>query len=138
MGAVTLDIEDIAEHYAAISRHVPLRPIRTSEEYDSAVTALDALLDQGAAQAGHALAGLVATLGELIADYDDTHHRLPDAGATEVLRMLMEAHGIRQADLPEVGSQGVVSEVLSGQRELNVRQIKALAQRFGVSPAVFL
>jgi len=40
--------------------------------------------------------------------------------------------------LPEVGSQGVVSEVLSGKRELNVRQIRALAKRFHVSPAVFM
>ena len=43
-----------------------------------------------------------------------------------------------QADLAEIGSQGVVSEILSGKRQLNVRQIHALAQRFGVSPAVFL
>jgi HTH-type transcriptional regulator/antitoxin HigA len=40
--------------------------------------------------------------------------------------------------LPEIGSQGVVSEVLAGKRELNTRQIRALAKRFGVSPAVFV
>ncbi|HSG17040.1 MAG TPA: hypothetical protein VLE70_12060 [Anaerolineae bacterium] len=50
----------------------------------------------------------------------------------------MEEHGVRQADLPEVGSQGVVSEILSGKRELNVRQIRELARRFHVSPAVFI
>ena len=50
----------------------------------------------------------------------------------------MEEHGLTQSDLPEVGSQGVVSEILSGKRELNVRQIRVLAQRFGVSSAVFV
>ena len=50
----------------------------------------------------------------------------------------MEEHGLKQADLPEIGSQGIVSEVLSGKRELNVRQIRALAKRFHVSPAVFI
>jgi HTH-type transcriptional regulator/antitoxin HigA len=50
----------------------------------------------------------------------------------------MDEHNLRQSDLPEVGSQGVVSEILSGKRELNVRQIRALAARFGVSPAVFV
>ena len=50
----------------------------------------------------------------------------------------MAEHDLRQADLPEVGSQGVVSEILSGKRELNVRQIRALAGRFGVSAAVFV
>ena len=50
----------------------------------------------------------------------------------------MEEHDLRQSDLPEVGSQGIVSEILSGKRELNTRQIRALAERFGVSPAVFV
>jgi HTH-type transcriptional regulator/antitoxin HigA len=50
----------------------------------------------------------------------------------------MEEHDLRQSDLPEVGSQGVVSEVLNGKRELNVRQIRELARRFHVSPTVFI
>ncbi|MBI5891450.1 MAG: hypothetical protein HZB47_12390 [Nitrosomonadales bacterium] len=45
---------------------------------------------------------------------------------------------MRQVDLPELGSQGVVSELLSGRREFNVRQAKALAERIGVSAALFL
>ena len=48
----------------------------------------------------------------------------------------MEEHDLTQSDLPEVGSQGVVSEILGGKRALNVRQIRALSERFGVSPAV--
>jgi HTH-type transcriptional regulator/antitoxin HigA len=51
----------------------------------------------------------------------------------------MEQHDLRQSDLrKEIGSQGVVSEILSGNRELNTRQIRALAKRFSVSPAVFI
>lgn len=50
----------------------------------------------------------------------------------------MEEHSLTQSDLPEVGSQGVVSEILNGKRELNVRQIRKLAERFRVSTAVFV
>ena len=50
----------------------------------------------------------------------------------------MEEHALKQPDLPKIGSQGVVSEILSGTRELNVRQITHLAARFGVSPALFM
>jgi HTH-type transcriptional regulator/antitoxin HigA len=39
----------------------------------------------------------------------------------------MEAHGLTQSELPEIGSPGVVSEILSGERELNIRQIRHLA-----------
>jgi HTH-type transcriptional regulator/antitoxin HigA len=50
----------------------------------------------------------------------------------------MDEHGLTQSDLSEVGSQGVVSEILSHKRQLNGRQIKALSKRFGVSASVFL
>jgi len=50
----------------------------------------------------------------------------------------MDQHGLRREDLSETGSQGVVSEVLSGKRELNVRQVRLLSERFGVSAATFV
>lgn len=50
----------------------------------------------------------------------------------------METHNLHQNDLPEIGSQGVVSEILNGKRELNVRKIKFLAKRFNVEPATFI
>lgn len=131
-------IRDIARHFAALTATVPLRPIRSARDYKAAVRAVDELLDAGAADESHALADLVATLGELIADYEADRYVLPDATGIEALRFMMEQHGLRQSDLPEIGSQGVVSEVLSGKRDLNARQIRALAQRFGVGPAAFL
>jgi HTH-type transcriptional regulator/antitoxin HigA len=76
----------------------------------------------------------------LVAQYENTNQpEIPPVEPREVLRFLMEQHGLRQGQLAkELGSQGVVSEVLSGQRELNTRQVRALAKRFGVSPAVFI
>ncbi|WP_293997829.1 helix-turn-helix domain-containing protein [Sphaerotilus sp.] len=60
-------------------------------------------------------------------------HPWPDTSTpASVLASLMEAHGLRQSDLPEIGSQGVVSEVLAGKRRLNLRQVQALAGRFSV------
>jgi len=74
----------------------------------------------------------------LIEAYDREHHSLPEASSIEVIRFLMEEHGLTQKDLPEIGSQGVVSEILAGRRALNVRQIQGLAARFGVGPGAFL
>ena len=56
----------------------------------------------------------------------------------QALKFLMEQHGLRQSELPELGSQGVVSEILTAKRELNLRQVRALAARFGVSVATFV
>ena len=132
-----LALKDLIDHYTALCSQVPLRPIRNEPDYGHAVAVMNALLDAGVADEDHPLADLVATLGELISDYEEKW-RVPHASPAEVLRFLMSQHALGQSDLPEVGSQGVVSEILSGKRALNVRQIKELAQRFAVSPSVFV
>jgi len=65
-------------------------------------------------------------------------HPVPETTGIEALKFLMEQHGLKQGDLEEIGSQGVVSEILTVKRELNVRQVRALSKRFGVSTATFL
>ena len=131
--------DDLARHFLAITKHVPLRPIRSEAAYDKAVASPNALLDAGAANEAHPLADLAATLGELIGDFDDAHHPAKGVAPAEMLRFLMDQHGLKQADLAaQLGSQGVVSELLNGKRELNLRQMRALASRFGVPVSVFL
>jgi HTH-type transcriptional regulator/antitoxin HigA len=116
----------------------PILTIRNEREYQAAVKRLDALLDEVGTNERHPLYGLLDTLGTLVYAYEEQHHAFPDARGADVLRFLMDEHGLTQSDLPEIGSQGVVSEILRGKRELNVRQIRALAKRFHVSPAAFL
>jgi HTH-type transcriptional regulator / antitoxin HigA len=128
----------LTRNFQELTEVVPLRPIRSKRDYAKAVASLDTLLDAGAARETHPLADLAATLGELIGDYEDRHVPRPEVSGTAMLRFLMDQHGLKQADLPEIGSQGVVSEILSGKRELNARQIKALATRFKTQPAAFL
>ena len=72
-------------------------------------------------------------LTDRIREYEARVHPWPDSSTpATVLAFLMAEHGLRQSELPEIGSQGVVSEVLSGRRALNLRQVKALAKRFAV------
>jgi HTH-type transcriptional regulator/antitoxin HigA len=61
-----------------------------------------------------------------------------EGNPSDTLKTLMEEHNLKQSNLPEIGSQGVISEILSGKLQLNVRQIKPLSKRFNVSPAVFM
>lgn len=132
-----LAVRELAAHFDALNREVPLRPVRNAGDHAAAVAALERLLDAGAADEAHPLADLAATIGELIGDYEDRQPR-PEISGAAMLRFLMEQHGLSQADLPEVGSQGVVSELLSGKRALNLRHARALARRFGVEVAAFV
>jgi HTH-type transcriptional regulator / antitoxin HigA len=127
--------DELQQHWTALS---PLLSIRNEHEYDCAVERLNHLLDEVGTDEQHPLYTLLDTLGTLVHAYEEQHHPMPECSGVDVLRFLMDEHGLSQSDLPEVGSQGVVSDILRGKRELNVRQIRALAKRFQVSPAVFI
>ena len=126
---------DLQSQWAGIR---PLLTIRNERDYDAAIKRLNALLDEVGDNERHPLFSLVDTLGTLIHVYEEEHYPMPEASGVEILRFFMEEHALKQTDLTEIGSQGVVSEILNGKRELNVRQIRLLAKRFHVSPAVFI
>lgn len=63
---------------------------------------------------------------------------VPNGAAGALLRHLMAENGLRQRDLPEIGSQGVVSELVNGKREFTLRHIKALSTRFNVPVDAFI
>jgi len=131
-------IREANADYRRIRQQIPLGPLRAEGEYHRAVAVLDEIVDEIGEQERHPLADLAEALALAIAAYEEVHVPVQDISGPAVLRTLMDEHGLSQLDLPEVGSQGVVSEVLAGKRNLNVRQIARLAARFGVSPAVFL
>lgn len=114
-----------------------LTPPATEAEYQALVESLDAVLDAGGADESHPLAGLAVMLGDLVSAYEQVHYAMPPAmSGAEVLQFLMARDGLRQSDLPEIGNQAKVSEILSGKRNINLRQARALAARFGVSLAL--
>lgn len=113
-------------------------PILDEVHYEEALAMVGELMDKLAADESSPIAGLVELVSERIRDYEARVHPWPDhATPAQVLRFLMDAHGLKQADLADIGSQGVVSEILNGKRDLNVRQIGLLSELFHVSPATF-
>lgn len=128
--------KETQEHWQAIG---PLLTIRDERDYTAAVRRLDSLLEEIGADEQHPLYGLLDTLGTLIHAYEEEHVPIPEATGPEVLEYLMEEHGLGPEDLPELGGEAkVVRAVLAGERELHVGEIRALAERFRVSPAVFI
>ncbi|MDO8434768.1 MAG: hypothetical protein Q7S58_20415 [Candidatus Binatus sp.] len=118
-------------------KYAPLLAIRNGREYDAAVAQLNELVDEVGDNPKDPRYRFIDTLSVLIEAYDEEHHQIPDASGVELLKFLMEQHGLSQGDLPEIGSQGVVSEILRGKRELNVRQVQALSRRFHLPAGAF-
>ena len=108
------------------------------KDYNNLVNLLDSLIDEVGNNESHPLSSLMETIGSLIETYESQNYPDIEGDPINALKTLMEEHGLKQSDLPEIGSQGVVSEIISGKRQLNVRQLKLLSKRFKVSPVVFV
>ena len=133
---MNIQLEEIAKVWPDIQ---PIFSVPHNEkDYNILVNFLDNLIDEVGNKESHPLASLMETIGSLIETYESQYINDIEGNAIDVLNVLMEEHGLKQSDLSEIGSQGVVSEILSGKRQLNVRQIKILSKRFKVSPAAFI
>jgi HTH-type transcriptional regulator / antitoxin HigA len=113
---------------------------KNDKQFNSLVERLDKLLDIIGKNEKHELMGLVDVISHFIQEYEAEHYAInhDEPTGVDALKFLMEAHHLSQSDLPEIGSQGVVSEILSGKRELNLKHIKALAKRFNVAASTFI
>lgn len=127
---MTPTIETAIKHWAHIAP--VLSPPRSAAAHRRMVAALDAVLDAGGGDAAHPLASLADYMGEMIRTYEDAHHPRAEMSVGAFLRELLKREGLRQSEVPEIGTQGMVSDVLRGKRKLTARQIAALSRRFSI------
>ncbi len=125
-----------ASNYAALLLDAKPEVIRDEKQKQAYLRRLEKLTSKKSPT--RAEEKLIDLLAVLIEDFERKSDPVPDTEPIQILRHLMEAHGLRQKDLAEVfGTESVVSEVLHGKRDFTKEQIRRLSERFGVSPAVF-
>lgn len=129
--------------YDKLVKKFPLSPLDSKETHDQAKTLFLNLIRFKRSSDDVSLnAQINAYLGSLkllIADYEKKHFKFDGATPIEILKELMERHGLKQTDLEnEIGKQPHVSRILNGERPLTIQQVKALAKRFNVSPEIFI
>lgn len=122
--------------YTGLLARVPPKVIRSEAENEYYVEALYVLEQKRSLSREEKEFSDLLTL--LIEDFEARRYQLPRATPLQALAFLMEQHGLRQKDLAGIfGARSVVSEVMSGKRELTKEQIRRLSQRFHVSPEIF-
>ena len=129
-------LKDIEIIWPAVSDSLSIP--HTKKDYERLCKLLEEIVDIVKSDSKHPLASLMETIGILVSDYEEKHFKIKNSSPVSVLKNLMVEHELKQSDLHEIGSQGVISEILNGKRELNLRQIKLLAKKFSVSPSVFI
>ena len=127
--------KDIQTQWARVG---PLLSIRNEHDYALAVKRLNRLVDEVGTDEQHPLYDLLDVLGTVVHAYEEKHYPLPKCSGPEILQFLMAEHGLTPSDLPELGSPALAADILAGKHDLDVGQIRTLARRFHVSPAVFI
>lgn len=123
--------------YISLLRELPLVTIRDEAQYQYAMEVIDRLTDQPGLSKGEE--DYLDALSDLVWVYEEKNYPVPEVSGVAVLRHLMEAHDLSQRDMePIFGAHSIVSEVLSGKRQLNVRQIAKLSERFHLPADVFI
>lgn len=107
-------------------------------QYNKLLQVVDDLMKISREKPDDHVTSLLTLIAKNIEEYESQRFLTKQASPVEILEFLMDEHGISQSDLPEIGSQSLVSKILNGSRQLTVEHIQKLSKRFGVSTSLFI
>ncbi len=124
------------ESYLGLVSTFPLATIRSDAHLAEAQKVMDRLLAKGKLDEGAEM--YLDALSELVAAYEDLHHAIEPASDADMLRHLMEAKGVTQAQLSRDTKlpKSSISEVLAGKKPFSRQMIRKLADYFGVDVSI--
>ncbi|MDH7972518.1 ImmA/IrrE family metallo-endopeptidase [Sphingomonas sp. AR_OL41] len=106
-----------------------IRPIRTDADYDAALDRARELM----ARSDQRSIDELDVLQMLIERWERTNHPIEAVTAAEAIRFRMAQTDMKPRELiPYLGTKSRVSEILSGQRQPTIDQIRALHQHLGI------
>lgn len=129
-------IRQTIEHWGHIVPYIHIP--RNESEYERLLKFLTELMEFSRHKKDERVTSLLKVIAKNIESYESIHYPTKSSTPVEVLEFLMEEHGLSQSDLPEIGSQSLVSKIISGERQLTLEHIRQLSKRFNVLPSVFV
>ena len=104
-----------------------IKPIKSEQDYERALTRLDAIFDAPADTPEGDEAEILALL---IENYENQHYPIEAPDPIEAIKIRLEEMNLRQSDLVGViGGKSRVSEVLNRKRKLSVEMIRQLSAK---------
>jgi HTH-type transcriptional regulator/antitoxin HigA len=122
--------------YLDLVRAFPLAPIVSERHLGAAQDVMDRLLAQRGLNKGEQT--YLEVLSDLVAFYEDARHAIERASDADMLRHLMDAKGVTQAQVSRETAlaKSTISEVLAGRRPFSRQMIRKLADYFRVDVSV--
>jgi HTH-type transcriptional regulator/antitoxin HigA len=124
------------DSYLELVMAFPLASIKSQEQLQEAQEVMDQLLARSELDDGQEM--YLDALSDLVAAYEDEHHAIGPASDADMLRHLMEAKGVSQAQLSKETTipKSTISEILAGKKPFSRQIIRKLADYFGVDASV--
>ena len=120
--------------------------IKTEEDYEFAMDLIEHLMTKAEDREGEPLLRMIDMVAEAIDKYENSLESVSsyiqevenlDPGVS-TLRVLIDQHKLSYSDLKEeIGSKSLVSQILSGSKNLTRTHIANLTKRFSISPELF-
>ena len=128
---------DIKRYQRQLARTVPTS-IESDDENNRVLAVIEELMEKGEDALTPREDAFLDVLVDLVYDFDEIHHPLPSGEPHKMVSFLLQQGGWTPQDLwPVLGSEGVVSEVLSGELTISGDQTKALGAFFHVGAWIF-
>jgi HTH-type transcriptional regulator/antitoxin HigA len=126
----------VHKSYLNLIVEMPLASIKAQPQLDAAQRMIDRLLHKGTLDAGEEL--YLDALSDLVAAYEDARHSIAPASDADMLRHLMDAKDVTQAELHRQTGipKSTISEVLAGKKPFSKALIRTLAEFFKVDASV--
>jgi HTH-type transcriptional regulator / antitoxin HigA len=124
------------DSYLKLVTAFPLASIKSDEQLHEAHNVMDHLLAHGELKGGEEM--YLDALSDLVAAYEDEHYSIGPASDAEMLRHLMEANGVTQAQLSSDTAvpKSTISEILAGKKHLSRQVIRKFANYFRVDASL--
>src|SRR5262245_33227062 len=125
------------DSYLELVMAFPLASIKSDEQLQEAHKVMDQVLARGGLDDGEEM--YLDALSDLVAAYEDEHYAIEPASDGEMLRHLIEAKGVTQAQLSRDTTipKSTISEILAGKKRFSRQLIRKLADYCSVDVSVF-
>lgn len=115
---------------------MPIKPIRSEQDYDNARARIDEIWDS---TPGTPESDELDILAILVEAYEEEHHPIDPPDPVEAILFRMDQMGWTRKDLePFIGRRGRVSEVLGRKRPLTLKMIRNISENMGISADILI
>lgn len=114
-----------------------LKPIKTEEQYESYLERIYFLMQKDL-KAESKESDEVEILSILIKNYEEKHHPINKPNPIDAIKFRLDQMGKTEAFLSKILGASRKSEILSGKRKLNLKQIRTLSEELHISADILI